>query len=105
MEELKRLLAFVIKLITAINTIASDGKLTFWELLKLRFIFKEVPGLLANWPTAKDAIENMTEDKMHEINLYVMLEFDIPNDKTEAVIEKAFSILLNIFSLINLVRG
>lgn len=78
-----------------------DGKFQMSELFNFIDDFAKIPEVVKNWPKIKEELADLTKPERDELIAYFVTEFDIPNDKVEAFIEKAIQ---NAGSLLDLVE-
>ena len=90
MEKLKSALAFLFKITTSLDTALEDGKINFFtEGIPLATNLVGAPAFIqdlkASWPELKSAIED--DDKLEELIEYFKEEFELSDEKAEAVVE------------------
>lgn len=102
MTETKQAIDFAIALGKAIEVSAEDGT---WNLLDIPNF---IPALAQLLPAIEGAdqipleFENLTPEQVDELKAYVQANLDLADDETEAFIEDAFKVMLDIFMLVKL---
>ena len=104
-KETKELVAFGINLGEALDKSLSDGSFTFEDLTHFFAAFSSAGIALEDIGKVPKEIADLDTAEMVELNQYVADEFDIANDKLEAVIEKSLSAVFIIYELILLFKG
>lgn len=99
-ENLKKLVHFGAKLANQVATSLSDG----WQWTDaLSFVdeMAAVPGAVKAIPEARKELADLTAEERQELHNYLADEFDLPNDKIEALVEHALNLALELVSLVS----
>jgi hypothetical protein len=93
-EKLKRALGAVIRLGMTVSESLEDDEVTTKEKVKIGFDLLRLVIAVKDFKALKLEFKDITPVELKELILFVETEFDIPNDKAEALIEEAFAMLL-----------
>jgi hypothetical protein len=102
-ENLKKVLLFAIKLSEKVDEITQDG----FQWQDAVSLFPNLVDAIGVVKLAKDAyVEflDLDEDEKNDVLAYVKAEFDIADDKLEAVVESALLVVVNVADLISVVK-
>ena len=99
-QNIKELLLFVCRLVNAITKTLEDGKFKFTELVNFIGAAQAIPAAVDDIKEIPAEFKDLTEEEKAELVQYVSDEFDISNDETEAFIEDAFKVALDLAKLI-----
>lgn len=102
-ENLKKAAFVFISLGKTVETTQVDG-FQVTDLLSFLSTFVLVPELAANKNTIVDEFLDLDAAEKSELVNYVNATFDLTNDNTEEVIEKAFEAALSVFLLVDAIR-
>jgi len=102
LTETKQAIDFAIALGKGIEKSSADGK---WNLVDIPNF---IPALAALLPAIEGAdqipfeFKALTTEQIDELKAYVNANLDLEDDQTEAFIEDAFKVMLDIFMLVKL---
>ncbi len=85
---LKLFVAFVLGLQQEIREASKDG-CTFMDSLGLVDNVSQLPALISNAGQIHQEVIDLDEEERAELNFHIQEQFDIPNDRIEAVIEES----------------
>lgn len=98
-------LKMLISLPTELGNVADaiSGDTGDWKkYFKLVDILDEVIDIVrVDWSVVKEEFDDLTEEEVAELKVYVQNKFDIRDDKLETIIEESLEILLSMGELIN----
>ena len=102
-DNLKNAVRFAVSLIKQVETSGKDG----WNW-KDSFSFIDelmsIPGLIASGDEIAAEFKDLSELERLELEAFFKEEFNIENDKTEAVVENAVGVVLKVLSLVSLLK-
>lgn len=102
-DNLKKAVKFGVDLTKQIEVAGADGFdwkdsfLFFDELM-------QIPGLISSGDEIKAEFLDLDTDEKEALITYFNAEFDLENDKTEAVVENALALVLQILTIISLLK-
>ncbi len=102
-ETLKRAINFAVGLTKQIETSGRDG----WDWQDSFQFFDElllIPGLISSGDELKAEFNDLDDAERADLLTYFKVEFDLEDDKTEAIVENALAMVLQILSLLALVK-
>lgn len=100
MKNLKSALRNVLETVSAVAVSLQDGKIVMSELIKIGYTAIGWMWIFKHLHDIKNDIDTSTEEGMKTMVEELKLEFDIPQEALENVIETSLSILLGLISLI-----
>lgn len=98
-ENLKKLVKFACDLTKQINSSLSDG----WQWTdSISFIdeISAIPGVVKSFPAIKQELGELTPEERQELFDYVVVEFDLPNDSVEALVENSLQAAIALIALV-----
>lgn len=102
-NELKELLAFGLSLGLAVEkSLADDGKISFSDVGKFYRPATKIPAAFAGIHLIPGELKDLGESERKELIDYVTTEFDIGNDRIEAVVEESLNIALGAVRIVSL---
>lgn len=94
-DNIKKALKFAGTLTDSIvNALKDDGKIKGMEFFQIAMTLPGLVPVLRNVNEIVDEYYDLDLNEMEELKVYFKEEFDIPNDKVEEKIEKAFNLIL-----------
>lgn len=99
-EKLKTALAFALNLTEEIQKAGQDG-FTWTDAFGFVDDILKVPGLIASGDQILAELKDLTMEEKEELAAYLAAEFDIPNDRVEAMVEDALKLALTVVALVN----
>lgn len=102
-ENLKKSIKFGIDLATQIEESGKDG-FTWKDSFSFLDELLQVPGLIANGNAIKDEFKDLDAVEKQDLVDYFSVEFDLDNDKTEAIVEAALDLVLQVLTLLTLIK-
>lgn len=94
-ENIKKALKFAGTLTDSIvNALKDDGKIKGMEFFQIAMTLPNIIPVLKNISEIVDEYYDLDLSEMEELKVYFKNEFNIPNDKVEEKIEKAFNLIL-----------
>ena len=87
MNKIKGIVLFALTLAYTIKQDLIDKKISLTEAFGLLPQVMKIPELVADLPTVKEEWKNRTIEQLEELTEFVKSNFDIDDDKIEAVIE------------------
>jgi len=103
-KELKELIKFAIDFGEAIDKALADKKFDVSELGLLIGPLMQIKPAFEGFDKIGKEIKDLDEVEMLELSTFVKEEFDIENDKIEAIIEKAIELGVKIYGFVELFR-
>lgn len=102
-DNLKKAIKFGIDLTKQIETAGADG----WDW-KDPILFLDdlmaIPGIITSGDEIKAEFNDLDEAEKVELLNYFTTNFDLANDKTEAVVESALALVLQVLTLLTLFK-
>lgn len=98
-ENIKKVLAFPLSLVKAVESAKSDGSINLADLPYFIDPVTKLPAAIEGAKLAKDEITDLDSAEKDELNLWVKETFDLTDDNLEAKIEKALSVVLYLAEL------
>ena len=95
-ETLKKNITVAAKLIEAIDLALEDGKISAGEAIGAAFKAVPLIGVVKNIKEAKNEIADLTAVEVAELNAHFAKEFNLRNDKAEAMVEMVISLLFQL---------
>lgn len=99
-KETKELLKFVLGLGNAAGSAAADKKVDMSDLSALMIPLMSAGEAFAGIGEVPSELKDLTSEECAELLAYCKQEFNIPQDKAEAVVEAALVVLAEIGNLI-----
>lgn len=102
-DNLKNAVRFAVSLIKQVETSGKDG----WNWRDSFSFIDElmgIPGLVASGDEIAAEFKDLSEFERLELEAFFKEEFNIENDKTEAVVENAVGLVLKVLSLVSLLK-
>lgn len=99
-QNLKKAAAFGLNLAEEIQKAGADG-FTWTDSFGFIDEIAQIPGLLQSGNEIVAEFKDLTDVEKNELVVYLQAEFDIPDDKVEAIVEDALNLALTIVALIN----
>lgn len=96
----KKLIKFSCDLTKQVNTSGADG----WQWTdSLQFIDEAalIPGIGKSLPEVAKELADLSEAEKEELKQYLKVEFDIPNDSLEVVLENSIMNAVSLVALVN----
>lgn len=100
-ENLKKAAKFGIDLGEQLSSVLEDGKLKTIEMLSFLDELMQLPGVVNAAADIKNEVLELDEADRAELLDYVKSEFDIPNDRLEAMVEAGLSTVASLMILID----
>lgn len=104
-EAIKKCLKFVFGLQKAIENSLQDGKFEVSDLVFFKDTLFGAPAVYPLLPLVKDGLKGATKEDVAELQAFFVQEFDLKNDKIEAIIEESLKVVVAIFGLVNKVKA
>jgi len=104
-KETKELVKFGIDMAESFDKALGDGSFSLEDLSFFFNAFISASAAFENIGQVPTELKDLSAEEMAELKEYVNTEFDIANDKLEAVIEKAIAVVIGIYELISLFKG
>ncbi len=98
-ENLKKAAKLGIELGEQTAEVLEDGKLKAIEMLQFIDELMQLPGVVNAAQDIKDEVMELDAEDRAALNAYIQAEFDIPNDKLEAIIKAGLDVVISIFIL------
>jgi hypothetical protein len=98
-ENLKKAVGFGLNLTEQIEKAGRDG-LTWTDFLGFIDEIFQIPGIIANGDEIGRELKDLTEAEKEELISYAVAEFDIPNDKVEAIVEDALKLAFTVVAMV-----
>lgn len=92
-DNMKKVLLWIIFFTNEGFEIAKDGKVSIWEMLGLIDNVADIPEIYKASGYIHAEYNDMDSSEKSELVEVMKVELDLPNDKTEKIIEKAFESL------------
>ena len=102
-EKLKLVVIFAVGFIRQIETSGKDG----WNWRDSFSFIDElmgIPGIISSGDQIAQEFKDLSESERLELEIFFKEEFNIENDKTEAVVENAVGLVLKVLSLVSLLK-
>lgn len=99
-ENLKKVLAFALGLGNELAKGFEDGKLSLVEGMGLADNLLAIPGLISARKEILAELKDLDAAERQELFDYVKQEFDLPDDRIEAIVEEALGLVENIVAII-----
>lgn len=99
-ENLKVVAKFGIDLGEKAASVLADGKMTGNEVFELLPVLMSIPGILQKKDAIVAEFKDLSTDERAELNAFIQLEFDIPNDQLETKIEKGLTAVVAVLDLV-----
>lgn len=104
-DNLKAFLAFGLALGSSIEkSLADDGKITVGDAGNLLAPLMKAPAAFAGASEAFKEVADLDDEERADLNAYVKANFDIADDRLEAVVEEAFQIALSASKIVSLLK-
>lgn len=100
-ENLKVVAKFGIDLGEKAASVLQDGKMTGAEVFELLPALMGIPGIISKKHEIAAEFKDLTSEERTQLNNYIAVEFDIPNDQLENKIEKGLAAVISILDLIS----
>lgn len=105
-KELKELVSFGLAFGMAIDkSLADDGKITFGDVGNLIAPIMQAPAAFGGAQIALVELKALDEDGKKELNEFVKAEFNIADDKVEAIIEEAINMAVSGARIVALMKA
>lgn len=102
MENLKNAIGVLINIAEkTTDSLQDDGKIDIGEGLSIAYSAVGLIKVSKNFKEIIDEYKNLTAEQKEELTEWFAEEFDIENDNVEEIVERVFSIVLNLGELIN----
>jgi hypothetical protein len=98
-ENLKKAVGFGLNLTEQIEKAGRDG-FTWTDFLGFIDEIFQIPGIIANGDEIGRELKDLTEAEKEELISYAVAEFDIPNDKVEAIVEDALKLAFTVVAMV-----
>lgn len=98
-NNIKAVLLFALSFTGDVFEALQDGKITFWEGLKIGSSLKDTPDLIRGIGHFKAELVDLSMDERKELDAFVIDNFNVDNEKVEEIVEKAFSSLLSLHEI------
>jgi hypothetical protein len=98
-ENLKKAVGFGLNLTEQIEKAGRDG-FTWTDFLGFIDEILQIPGIIANGDEIGRELKDLTEAEKEELISYAVAEFDIPNDKVEAIVEDALKLAFTVVAMV-----
>lgn len=98
-ENLKKAVGFGLNLTEEIEKAGRDG-FTWTDALGFIDEIFQIPGIIASGEEIGRELNNLTEAEKEELFSYAVAEFDIPNDKVEAIVEDALKLAFTVVAMV-----
>lgn len=103
-KELKEMVSFGLSLGMAIDkSLADDGKISFADVGNLIAPIMKAPAAFMGADKALEELKNLDEEGKKEMNDFVKSEFDIADDKIEAIVEECIGIAMSAAKVVSMV--
>lgn len=99
-NETKELLKFVLGLGNAAGAVAADGKVDATDLAAIMAPLMSAGPAFAGINLIPAELKDLSPEESSELLAYAQQEFNIPQDKVEAVVEAALGVLVEVGKLI-----
>lgn len=99
-KETKEVLAFVTALGNGIGGAMEDGEWSFTDISKFIPAFTKLIPAISGIEFVDDELDDLSVEEMEELQKFVVDELDIPQEDAEYFIERAFSIAIELFSIV-----
>lgn len=99
-DNLKKLIKFALDFTEQIATSTKDG----WQWTdSFSFIDEvaQIPGVIKSWDAIRKELGELSDDERKELNDWVAEDFDIEDDRVEAMIEHALQLAINAIALVD----
>lgn len=104
-KELKELVAFGLSLGSAIDrSLSDDGKITFADAGNLIGPIMKAPAAFAGAEQALVELNALDEEGKKELNEFVKSEFDIADDRIEAIVEESVGVAVGAARIVALLK-
>lgn len=94
----KSVLGFVFKFQKGLSLSLEDGNFDISDISNFKEAFLDAPYAFAAFNFLKGSSFALTPEDLAELQVFVVKEFDIKNDKLENTIEDGLSLAISIFS-------
>jgi len=101
-KETKEALKFVIELGNGLGKSIEDGKFSLGDAVNFLPAAKAFPAAFSGIGKVSAEFLDLDEEERLDLVTFVKDELDIEQDKAEEIAEQAFSLMLNLFSFIQL---
>jgi hypothetical protein len=98
-ENLKKAVGFGLNLTEQIEKAGRDG-FTWTDFLGFIDEIFQIPGIIANGDEIGRELKDLTEAEKEELISYAVAEFDIPNNKVEAIVEDALKLAFTVVAMV-----
>lgn len=98
-ENLKKAAKLGIELGEQTSEVLADGKLKALEMLSFIDELMQLPGIVNSAADIKNEVLELDEADRAALNAYIQVEFDIPNEKLESIIESGLNVVISLFIL------
>lgn len=98
-ENLKFAAKLGIELGEQTSEVLEDGKLKALEMLSFIDELMQLPGIVNSAADIKNEVLELDAEDRAALNAYIQVEFDIPNEKLESIIEAGLDVIISLFIL------
>ncbi len=98
-ENLKKAVGFGLNLTEQIEKAGRDG-FTWTDALGFIDEIFQIPGIIASGDEIGRELKDLSEAEKEELISYAVAEFDIPNDKVEAIVEDALKLAFTVVAMV-----
>lgn len=99
-QNLKGALSFAIGLGQAFDRTFADGQFQFPEVINFVAPLSQAPKSADEWKAIKAELADLSSGERMELDHFIQDEFDIANDRVEAVIEDSIDLVLHIWTFV-----
>lgn len=102
-DNIKKAVRLSVDFIKQIEQSTSDG-FQITDLFSFVDELSRLPEVIANRNQLVDELKDLSAEERMDLQLFVINEFDIANDKAEAAIESALCLVISLISLITALK-
>jgi len=104
-QVIKNAVGFGIQLSMTLSADLADKKITLQEAFSLLPLVMQFPEIVNKLPQLKAEWADRDPAELAELSSYFKNKFDLPNEKSEAIIEGAIDVVITVLNEISLIQA
>ena len=105
MKETKELLSFAIEFVEAVLKSLEDGKINVSDIMNFRNVIPKIGPAISGADRIKDELMLLDSKQMSELSEFFKREFDIKDDRAEAIVESVIDLVIAFLSTAKKVKA